>query len=153
MAGMWGPLSTLITQAQSAIAGQPKIRVAAQAVPSGAADPGDDAAPAPRRRGRGSSKGRGGPRRGRAGGSQRAKRGQSSTRREAGADGSPTTEDSASAQRSTAPRSTAAPTGQVCPQCGKPLVSRTSKYGPFIGCSGFPKCRYVAKQDKSSPEL
>jgi DNA topoisomerase-1 len=33
----------------------------------------------------------------------------------------------------------------VCPTCGKPLVSRTGKYGAFVGCSGFPTCRYVVK--------
>jgi len=30
---------------------------------------------------------------------------------------------------------------------GQPLVMRSSKFGPFIGCSGFPKCRYTAKPD------
>ena len=36
-------------------------------------------------------------------------------------------------------------TGEICPQCGKPLVLRTSKYGEFTACSGFPKCKYVKK--------
>ncbi len=31
----------------------------------------------------------------------------------------------------------------VCPQCGKPLVRRTGKRGAFVGCSGFPKCRFT----------
>jgi DNA topoisomerase-1 len=31
----------------------------------------------------------------------------------------------------------------VCPQCGKPLVQRSGKHGEFIGCSGFPKCRFT----------
>ena len=30
-----------------------------------------------------------------------------------------------------------------CPQCGRPLVKRTGKRGAFIGCSGFPKCRFT----------
>ena len=30
-----------------------------------------------------------------------------------------------------------------CPKCGKPLAERKSKHGPFIGCSGFPDCRYT----------
>ncbi len=35
-------------------------------------------------------------------------------------------------------------TGRVCPECGKPLLKRKSRYGNyFIGCSGYPKCRYV----------
>ncbi|MDD3067977.1 MAG: type I DNA topoisomerase [Acholeplasmataceae bacterium] len=36
-------------------------------------------------------------------------------------------------------------TDELCPKCGKPLVVRTSKYGEFIACSGFPKCKYVKK--------
>lgn len=31
----------------------------------------------------------------------------------------------------------------VCPQCSKPLVKRIGKHGEFIGCSGFPKCRFT----------
>ncbi len=33
-------------------------------------------------------------------------------------------------------------TDRKCPECGKPLVKRLSKYGWFLSCSGFPKCRY-----------
>lgn len=34
--------------------------------------------------------------------------------------------------------------GEDCPLCGKPLVYRQNKKGePFIGCSGFPKCKYT----------
>ena len=29
----------------------------------------------------------------------------------------------------------------VCPNCGGELVVRTGRYGKFIGCSDFPKCR------------
>ncbi|MGC9066806.1 MAG: topoisomerase DNA-binding C4 zinc finger domain-containing protein, partial [Candidatus Ratteibacteria bacterium] len=32
-----------------------------------------------------------------------------------------------------------------CPKCGKPLIIRISRYGKFIGCTGFPKCRYTEK--------
>jgi len=35
------------------------------------------------------------------------------------------------------------PTGEDCPQCGKPLWRRTGRFGPFVGCSGFPDCRYI----------
>lgn len=35
-------------------------------------------------------------------------------------------------------------TGETCPQCGEhELVIRESRFGPFIACSGFPKCRYT----------
>ena len=38
--------------------------------------------------------------------------------------------------------------GKTCPRpgCGKPLVYRRSKYGKFLGCSGYPKCDYIEKQ-------
>ena len=32
-----------------------------------------------------------------------------------------------------------------CPKCGGELVTRNGKYGTFMGCSNFPKCRYIAK--------
>lgn len=33
---------------------------------------------------------------------------------------------------------------RVCPDCGKPLLKRKSRYGNyFIGCSGYPKCKYI----------
>lgn len=33
----------------------------------------------------------------------------------------------------------------ICPKCGSKLVQRTGKYGQFMGCSGYPKCRYIMK--------
>lgn len=35
----------------------------------------------------------------------------------------------------------------ACPECGRPLVARNGRYGPFLGCSGFPACRFTAKQE------
>jgi DNA topoisomerase-1 len=35
--------------------------------------------------------------------------------------------------------------GRNCPKCEKPLLMRSSIYGKFIGCSGYPKCRYTEK--------
>lgn len=31
----------------------------------------------------------------------------------------------------------------ICPECGGKLVRRKGKYGTFIGCSNYPKCRYT----------
>jgi DNA topoisomerase-1 len=42
-------------------------------------------------------------------------------------------------QKQSAPQ----PTGEDCPQCGKPLVLRQGAYGEFVSCSGYPKCKYV----------
>jgi DNA topoisomerase I len=38
-------------------------------------------------------------------------------------------------------------TDEICPKCGKPLVIRTSRYGEFMACSGFPKCKYIKKDE------
>ncbi|MEW6388522.1 MAG: type I DNA topoisomerase [Thermodesulfobacteriota bacterium] len=40
-------------------------------------------------------------------------------------------------------RSPSQPTGLGCPRCGKDLVIRWSKRGEFLGCSGYPKCRFT----------
>ena len=37
---------------------------------------------------------------------------------------------------------------ETCPECGLPLVVRHGRYGEFIACSGFPKCRYTRKEKK-----
>ena len=34
------------------------------------------------------------------------------------------------------------PTGELCPECGHPLIYKYGRYGKFIGCSNFPECRY-----------
>ncbi|MBR2677373.1 MAG: type I DNA topoisomerase [Solobacterium sp.] len=45
--------------------------------------------------------------------------------------------------------------GENCPDCGSPLVYRLGRFGKFISCSGFPKCRYTRQIDgkeKEKPE-
>jgi DNA topoisomerase-1 len=37
----------------------------------------------------------------------------------------------------------AIPTGEDCPQCGSELLLRKGRYGEFIACSNFPKCKYT----------
>jgi DNA topoisomerase-1 len=32
-----------------------------------------------------------------------------------------------------------------CPECGRQLMQRHGRYGPFVGCSGYPDCRYIKK--------
>lgn len=34
----------------------------------------------------------------------------------------------------------------ICPKCGNALIERYGKYGNFIGCSNYPKCRYTTKK-------
>ncbi len=44
------------------------------------------------------------------------------------------------------------PTDEVCPQCGKPMVIRMGRFGKFMACTGFPKCRTTkALATKSDP--
>ncbi|MBD3329423.1 type I DNA topoisomerase [Candidatus Dojkabacteria bacterium] len=39
---------------------------------------------------------------------------------------------------------------EECPECGEALVERKGKWGKmFIGCSGYPDCRYIKKSKKS----
>ena len=33
------------------------------------------------------------------------------------------------------------PADEQCPECGKPMVVKHGRYGPFLSCSGFPECR------------
>jgi len=35
--------------------------------------------------------------------------------------------------------------GENCPDCGKPLAKRRGRFGPFIGCTGYPDCKYIKK--------
>ncbi len=41
------------------------------------------------------------------------------------------------------------PTGEICPECGAELVKRKGRYGEFISCSTFPKCKYTKNLGKS----
>jgi DNA topoisomerase I len=36
-------------------------------------------------------------------------------------------------------------TGENCEKCGAPLVYRRGRFGPFIACSTYPKCRFTKK--------
>lgn len=44
-------------------------------------------------------------------------------------------------------------TGEVCPECGSPLVIRKGKYGEFTACSNYPNCKYIKKQEKQIIEI
>jgi len=49
----------------------------------------------------------------------------------------------------------ATPTGEMCPKCGSELLLRKGRYGEFIACSNFPKCKYTKNPDgteKEAPE-
>ncbi len=44
-------------------------------------------------------------------------------------------------------------TGEVCPECGNPLVVRKGRYGEFVACSNYPECKYVKKEDPVVTEI
>ncbi len=44
------------------------------------------------------------------------------------------------------------PTGEKCPLCGGDLVYKSGKHGDFIGCSNYPTCHYVKKEEKEQPK-
>jgi DNA topoisomerase-1 len=41
--------------------------------------------------------------------------------------------------------------GEACPECGQRLMPRKSKNGNFLGCSGYPDCRYTRSLDAVKP--
>ncbi len=45
----------------------------------------------------------------------------------------------------------AIPTGEMCPKCGSELLRRKGRYGEFIACSNFPKCKYTTDLDGNPP--
>jgi DNA topoisomerase-1 len=59
---------------------------------------------------------------------------------------------------SAAEEATPAQTDEVCPQCGEGhLVHKASRFGPFLGCSRYPKCKYrralTANGEAAQPKL
>ena len=39
-------------------------------------------------------------------------------------------------------------TGEVCPNCGRPMVIKNGRYGKFEACSGYPECKYIKPKEK-----
>ncbi len=44
----------------------------------------------------------------------------------------------------------AIPIGKECPKCGGELLRRRGRYGEFIACGNFPKCKYTTDLDGES---
>jgi len=51
------------------------------------------------------------------------------------------------AKEATAP----AATDEVCEKCGKPMVRRRSRFGEFLGCSGYPDCDGIKRGKAAEP--
>ncbi|WQZ87618.1 type I DNA topoisomerase [Helicobacter pylori] len=41
-------------------------------------------------------------------------------------------------------------TGQSCPKCGGELVKKNSRFGEFIACNNYPKCKYVKQTENAN---
>jgi len=39
----------------------------------------------------------------------------------------------------------AVPTGEMCPECGSPMVYRKGRFGTFEACSNYPECKHIKK--------
>jgi DNA topoisomerase-1 len=46
----------------------------------------------------------------------------------------------------------AEPIGRECPECGSELLLRSGRYGDFIACSNYPKCKYTENIVKEGEE-
>lgn len=44
-------------------------------------------------------------------------------------------------------------TGDTCPECGKKLGIKLSKFGPFIGCENYPNCKYTKQLNKNEKSI
>ncbi len=44
-------------------------------------------------------------------------------------------------------------TGEVCPNCGSPMVKKRSRYGTFEACSNYPTCKYIKQEEKKVNEI
>ncbi|GEM86151.1 type I DNA topoisomerase [Meiothermus granaticius] len=42
---------------------------------------------------------------------------------------------------------------KLCPVCGRPLELKVSRFGQFLGCTGYPECKYTERLEvKKAPE-
>ncbi len=44
-------------------------------------------------------------------------------------------------------------TNEICPKCGKPMVIRDSRRGPFLACTGYPECKTAFSIDKDGNKI
>ena len=44
-----------------------------------------------------------------------------------------------------APKEVPVLTDEKCEKCGSPMVKRRGRFGEFLGCSAYPKCKNIKK--------
>ena len=47
----------------------------------------------------------------------------------------------------------AKPLGRECPKCAEELLLRSGRFGNFVACSGFPKCKYTEQVDEDGNKV
>ena len=45
------------------------------------------------------------------------------------------------------------PAGIDCPNCGNPMVIRSSRFGEFVGCSDYPTCKTIVRPEAQKVEV
>jgi DNA topoisomerase I len=55
-----------------------------------------------------------------------------------------------SAQEAEADKAEPEMTDVPCPKCGKMMQKRSGRFGPFLGCSDYPKCKGIKNLDEQS---
>ena len=43
------------------------------------------------------------------------------------------------------PKPAAEVTDEKCEKCGAPMARRKGRFGEFLGCTGYPKCKNIKK--------
>lgn len=44
-------------------------------------------------------------------------------------------------------------TNKICPECGAKLVRRLGRYGEFVSCGAYPKCKYIEQDEPEEVKL
>ena len=42
---------------------------------------------------------------------------------------------------------------EKCPVCGGDLVTRKGRFGPFVSCGNYPKCKYIKPREKKEASV
>ncbi|MDD5360245.1 MAG: type I DNA topoisomerase [Sulfurovaceae bacterium] len=56
-------------------------------------------------------------------------------------------------KKNIASQKTAIPTGEMCPECGSELLLRKGRFGEFVACGNFPKCKYTKNTNEQKDDI
>lgn len=43
--------------------------------------------------------------------------------------------------------------GEICPNCGNPLIKKKGRYGPFLACKAYPNCKFTRSLNEQQKEM